>query len=114
MFLPMYDQVQQKFEDRGDVVLLSISTDTDHSIVAGFLDQQKWSKSQVYFEDGLQKLLLVSDILHDGCIRQGGAAYLASRMNGFLPDRFVEQLSERIQSALHAIEVPARCLDRAR
>jgi hypothetical protein len=25
---------------------------------------------------------------------------VASRMNGFLPDRFVEQLSERIQSAL--------------
>jgi hypothetical protein len=25
---------------------------------------------------------------------------LASRMNGFLPDRFVEQLSERIQGAL--------------
>jgi thiol-disulfide isomerase/thioredoxin len=95
---PMYDQVQEKFKDRGDVVLLSIDADEDHSIVAGFLDQQKWSKTRVYFEDGLQKLLLVNDIPTTIVFDKQGR--LASRMNGFLPDRFVEQLSERIQSAL--------------
>jgi thiol-disulfide isomerase/thioredoxin len=95
---PMYDQVQEKFKDRGDVVLLSIDTDDDHSIVSGFLDQQKWPKTRVYFEDGLQKLLQVSDIPTTIVFDKQGR--LASRMNGFLPDRFVEQLSERIQSAL--------------
>jgi thiol-disulfide isomerase/thioredoxin len=95
---PMYDQVQEKFKDRGDVVLLSIDTDDDHSIVAGFLDQQKWPKARVYFEDGLQKLLQVSDIPTTIVFDKQGR--VASRMNGFLPDRFVEQLSARIQSAL--------------
>jgi len=95
---PMYDQVQEKFKDRGDVVLLSIDTDEDHSIVSGFLDQQKWPKARVYFEDGLQKLLQVSDIPTTIVFDKQGR--VASRMNGFLPDRFVEQLSARIRSAL--------------
>jgi thiol-disulfide isomerase/thioredoxin len=95
---PMYDQVQEKFKDSGDVVLLSIDADEDHSIVSGFLDQQKWSKSRVYFEDGLQKLLQVTDIPTTMVFDKQGR--LASRMNGFLPDSFVEQLTARIQSAL--------------
>jgi thiol-disulfide isomerase/thioredoxin len=95
---PMYDQVQARFSSRSDVVLLSIDTDEDHSIVAPFLEKQNWSKSRVYFEDGLQKLLQVGDIPTTIVFDKQGR--VASRMNGFLPDRFVEQLSERIQSAL--------------
>jgi thiol-disulfide isomerase/thioredoxin len=95
---PMYDQVKERFKDRDDVVLLSIDTDEDHNIVSPFLDQQKWSKARVYFDDGLQKLLQVSDIPTTIVFDKQGR--LASRMNGFLPDRFVAQLSERIESAL--------------
>jgi thioredoxin-related protein len=94
----MYDQVQQRFKDRGDVVLLSIATDEDHNIVAPFLEKQNWKKEQVYFEDGLQKLLQVNDIPTTMVFDKQGR--VASRMNGFLPDRFVEQLTERIQTAL--------------
>jgi thiol-disulfide isomerase/thioredoxin len=99
---PMYDQVKERFKGRDDVVLLSIDTDEDHGTVAPFLEQQKWSKAKVYFEDGLQKLLQVNDIPTTIIFDKQGR--LASRMNGFLPDRFVEQLSERIQSAL--VEAP--------
>jgi thiol-disulfide isomerase/thioredoxin len=95
---PMYDQVQERFKDRGDVVLLSIDADEDRSLVAGFLDQQKWSKTRVYFEDGLQKFLQVNEIPTTIVFDKQGR--IASRMNGFLPDRFVEQLTERIVSAL--------------
>jgi thiol-disulfide isomerase/thioredoxin len=95
---PMYDQVQERFKDRGDVVLLSIACDEDHTIVAPFLEKQKWKKEQVYFEDGLQKLLQVNDIPTTIVFDKQGR--VASRMNGFLPDRFVEQLTERIQTAL--------------
>jgi thioredoxin-related protein len=98
----MYDQVKERFKGRDDVVLLSIDTDEDHGTVAPFLEQQKWSKAKVYFEDGLQKLLQVNDIPTTIIFDKQGR--LASRMNGFLPDRFVEQLSERIQSAL--VEAP--------
>jgi thiol-disulfide isomerase/thioredoxin len=97
---PMYEQVKERFKDRDDVVLLSIDTDEDHSIVGQFLDQQKWPKSRVYFEDGLQKLLLVTDIPTTVIFDKQGR--IASRMNGFLPDSFVVQLTERIQSALEA------------
>jgi thiol-disulfide isomerase/thioredoxin len=97
---PMYDQVQQRFKDRGDVVLLSIDADEDHSIVAPFLEKQKWTRDRVYFEDGLQKLLQVSDIPTTIVFDKQGR--VASRMNGFLPDRFVDQLTERIQTALSA------------
>jgi thiol-disulfide isomerase/thioredoxin len=97
---PMYEKVKERFKDRDDVILLSIDTDEDHGNVAQFLDQQKWSKAKVYFEDGLQKLLQVTDIPTTIIFDKQGR--LASRMNGFLPDRFVEQLSERIQSALVA------------
>lgn len=99
---PMYDKVKERFKDRGDVILLSIDTDADHSNVSQFLDQQKWSKSNVYFEDGLQKLLEVNDIPTTIIFDKQGR--MASRMNGFLPDRFADQLSERIQSAL--VEAP--------
>jgi thiol-disulfide isomerase/thioredoxin len=95
---PMYDQVKDRFKDRDDVVLLSIDADQDRDVVGPFLDQQKWSKSRVYFEDGLQKLLNVSEIPKTIVFNKQG--HVASRMNGFLPDRFVEQLSERIQDAL--------------
>jgi thiol-disulfide isomerase/thioredoxin len=98
---PMYDQVKERFKDRADVVLLSIDTDEDRGLVAQFLDQQKWSKSKVYFEDGLQKLLQVIDIPTTIVFDKQG--HMSSRMNGFLPDTFVDQLSERIENALVAV-----------
>lgn len=95
---PMYETVKERFKNRDDVVLLSIDADEDHSIVAPFLDQQKWTKSSVYFDDGLIKLLQVNDIPTTIIFDRQGR--MASRMNGFLPDRFVEQLTGRIQTAL--------------
>ncbi len=95
---PMYETVKERFKNRDDVVLLSIDADEDHSIVAPFLDQQKWTRSSVYFDDGLIKLLQVNDIPTTIIFDRQGR--MASRMNGFLPDRFVEQLTGRIQTAL--------------
>ena len=96
---PLYEQVKQRFKDHRDVVFLSIDTDEDHSKVAPFLDEQKWSR-MVYFEDGLQRLLQVTSIPTTVLFDKQGR--VASRMNGFLPGSFVDQLSERIQSALEA------------
>jgi len=66
-------------------------------LVAPFLDQQKWSKT-VYFDDGLQRLLQVTAIPTTVLFDKQGR--VASRMNGYLPDKFVDQLTERIQYAL--------------
>jgi thiol-disulfide isomerase/thioredoxin len=94
---PLYEEVKKRFKDREDVVFLAIDTDDDHSIVKPFLDQNQWNP-KVYFEDGLGSMLQVTSIPTTVILdKQGG---VSSRMNGFLPDRFVDMLSDRIRDAL--------------
>jgi thiol-disulfide isomerase/thioredoxin len=94
---PLYDEVKAKYKDRDDVVFLAIDTDEDHGLVKPFLDAQKWPQ-KVYFEDGLSSLLQVSSI--PMTIVYGKRGDVISRMPGFLPERFVEMLGERIDEAL--------------
>jgi hypothetical protein len=93
----MYETVKQHFKDREDVVFLAIDTDEDRGSVEPFLDSQSWSHA-VYFEDGLQRLMQVTSIPTTILLDRRGQVW--SRMDGFLPDLFVSQLTERIQSAL--------------
>jgi thioredoxin-related protein len=65
--------------------------------VKPFLEAQKWTQ-KVYFDDGLQNLLQVSSI--PTTVIFGKKGELVDRMNGFLPDRFVDMLTERIDAAL--------------
>jgi len=95
---PLYDQVESRFKDTGEVVFLSVDTDEDHSLVKPFIEKVKWNGQNVYFEDGLQSLLRVSSI--PTTIIFGKHGEVVSRMTGFLPDRFVAMLTDRIQQAL--------------
>ena len=95
---PLYEVVKQKYAANDDVVFLAIATDEEHAPVAPFLEEHKWSKRNVYFEDGLSAFLKVSSIPATLIIDKQGRVY--SRMNGFLPDRFVAMLTDRIQEAL--------------
>jgi thiol-disulfide isomerase/thioredoxin len=99
---PMYETVKERFKDRSDVVFLAIDADEERLLVEPFLDAQKWSRTAVYFEDGLQRLLKVDSIPTTIMFDKRGRLW--SRMNGFAPDRFVETLTERIQTALAANE----------
>ena len=94
---PLYEEVKQRFKDRKDVMFLAISADEDTSLVKPFLEEQKWSKN-VFFDDGLARLMNVASIPATVVFDKQG--HLSSRMNGFLPDRFVDMLTERIDSAL--------------
>jgi thiol-disulfide isomerase/thioredoxin len=94
---PLYEQVKAKFKDSGDVVFLAVDTDEDHTLVKPFLNQIKWSQ-KVYFEDGLQSLLQVSSIPTTVILGKNGEVF--TRMVGYLPDRFVEMLTERVNDAL--------------
>jgi thiol-disulfide isomerase/thioredoxin len=96
---PLYEEVKKKFKDRKDVVFLAINTDEDHGLVKPFLDAQKWNKN-VYFEDGLSRLLRVENIPATMVFDKQGQ--LVSRMNGYVPERFVDMLSSRIDEALEA------------
>jgi thioredoxin-related protein len=79
------------------VVFLAINTDQDRSLVAPFLEEQKWDK-KVYFEDGLGRFLNVENIPTTILFDKSGR--LASRMDGFDPDTFVGLMSARIQSLI--------------
>lgn len=93
---PLYEEVKKRFKGRDDVVFLAISTDDDRSVVKPFIEENKWNKS-VYFEDGLGALLRVNSIPATIIIDRAGKLY--SRMNGYIPERFVDMLTGRINEA---------------
>jgi thiol-disulfide isomerase/thioredoxin len=93
---PLYEQVKKKFTDNDDVVFLAINTDEDSSGVQSFIESNKWN-SAVFYEDGLGSLLRVGSIPTTIIFDKQGQVF--SRMNGFVPERFVEQLTARIDEA---------------
>ncbi len=94
---PLYQQVEKKFQGASNVVFLSINTDEDRTLVPEFLKTQKWTNA-VYYEGGLSEYLKVSSIPTTLIVDKSGN--VASRMNGFIPERFVDLLTERIQDTL--------------
>lgn len=94
---PLYEEVKKRFEGRDDVVFVNINTDEDPAVVAPFLDQHGWNK-RVFFEDGLSQLLKVSSIPTTVVINKKGQIH--TRMNGFVPEKFVDQLTGIIREAL--------------
>lgn len=94
---PLYEEVKKKFDNRNDVVFIAINTDEDQNAVAPFLADNKWSAKSVYFEDGLSQLLKVSSIPTTIVLDKTGQVF--SRMNGFVPDKFVDTLAARIEEA---------------
>jgi thiol-disulfide isomerase/thioredoxin len=95
---PLYDEVKRRFSGQQNLIFLSINTDDERSPVEPFLEAQKWDKNRVFFEDGLSSLLRVSSIPTTIIIDKQGRIF--SRMNGFAPETFVNQLTERIKEAL--------------
>ncbi len=94
---PLYEEVKQRFRDTADVVFLSIATDEERDLVAPFLKENHWGQ-QVYFEDGLSRVLTINSIPTTIVLDRHGE--VISRMNGFVPGRFVDMLTDRIKDAL--------------
>ncbi|MBM3795496.1 MAG: TlpA family protein disulfide reductase [Acidobacteria bacterium] len=93
----LYEQVKQRFAGDKNVVFLNVSTDENRNAVKPFLDANQWKKT-VYFEDGLSALLRVSSIPTTMIVN--GRGEIVSRMNGYVPEKFVETLTARIKDAL--------------
>jgi thiol-disulfide isomerase/thioredoxin len=93
---PLYEQVKRRFAENADVVFLSIDTDEDRAVVRPFLDDVKW-KDAVYFEDGLSRALKITSIPTTIVIDRRGRVF--ARMNGYVPERFVELLTAKIREA---------------
>ena len=97
---PLYEELKRRFRERDDVVFLSVNTDQDHQLVAPFLEAQQWSGSNMFFDNGLVRLLTVSSIPTTIIADKQGR--VASRMNGFNGDKFVGDIATRIQAILDA------------
>jgi len=100
---PLYETLRERFGARGDVVFLEMNSDDDRTVVEPFLTAEnltddKWDKTAVYFEDGLARLLNVTNI--PSTILIGKSGRIASRMDGFDPSTFLDQMIDRIQSIL--------------
>jgi thioredoxin-related protein len=65
--------------------------------VRRFLEEEKWPET-VYFEDGLSRALRIVTIPTTIVIEKRGQVF--SRMNGYVPERFVDLLTGRIRDAL--------------
>ena len=103
---PLYETLRERFGSRSDVAFLEMDSDEDRSVVEPFLTAQKWDKA-VYFEDGLARLLNVMNIPTTIMIDKSG--HVASRMDGFDPSTFLDQMTGRIQSLLSAdSDAPAK------
>ncbi len=94
---PLYEEVKQRFKGRDDVVFLSVNSDESHAGVPEFLEKNNWDK-RVYYESGLAAALRIDSIPTALIINRRGE--IASRMNGFVPERFVDLMTERINQAL--------------
>ncbi len=94
---PLYEKLRERFGAGGDVVFLEMNADEDRTVVEPFLTAEKWDKN-VYFEDGLARLLNVMNIPTTVLIDKSGR--VVSRMDGFDPSTFLEQMTSRIQSIL--------------
>lgn len=95
---PLYEEARAKFAGRNDVVFLAVNTDENRMVVSPFVKQNQWDASRIYFEDGLGRHLEISSIPTTVILGKNGE--VASRMNGFIPERFVAMLTERIQDLL--------------
>jgi len=94
---PLYAQVTGQFRDNPAVVFLSIDADDDRSLVKPFLDEERWS-GEFYFEDGLTRVLRVFAFPTTIVLDQRGQVF--SRLDGYVPERYVETLTGRVRAAL--------------
>jgi thiol-disulfide isomerase/thioredoxin len=93
---PLLEKLEINYKDVPDVRFVSVNADDDQSLVAPFIKEQGW-KDQGYFEAGLARQLVVSQIPTVLVIDPDGR--ISSRMIGFIPERFEQMLTERVDEA---------------
>jgi thiol-disulfide isomerase/thioredoxin len=94
---PVMEKIRGRYEASGDVVFLSLDSDDDHSLVAPFLKDTSWG-GRFYFDSGLTRFLTVSSIPTVIVLDRDGK--ISSRIAGFIPDRFEEMLTVRIDETV--------------
>ena len=93
---PLIENVKKLFEGDGNVVFVAVDTDDDTSLAAPFAKAQGW-KNPGYFESGLARQMTINSI--PTVLVLDPAGRISSRMIGFIPQRFEQMLTQRIEEA---------------
>ncbi|HEY3822917.1 MAG TPA: TlpA disulfide reductase family protein [Bryobacteraceae bacterium] len=93
---PLIEKVEKQYDDAPDVLFVAVDSDDDPSLVAPFVKEQGW-KNAGYFEAGLERRLNIASIPTVLVIDPNGR--ISSRMIGFIPERFEQMLTERVNEA---------------
>jgi len=101
---PLIEKVETHYEGAPDVVFVAVDADDDLSLVAPFVKEQGWMK-QGYFEAGLARQLTIASI--PTVIVMDPNGQISSRMIGFIPERFEQMLTERVDEARRMAGGPA-------
>ena len=94
---PAYLEAAGRFRDNPGVEFVSVNADDDRSLVGPFLVAEKWA-GRVYFEDGLARALGVFAFPTTIVLDKRGQVF--SRLNGYVPEHYLETLTGRIRAAL--------------
>jgi thiol-disulfide isomerase/thioredoxin len=92
---PLIENVKKHFADTKDIVFIPVDADEDTSLVAPFSKEQGWDAG--YLEAGLAQRMVIAAIPTVVVIDPAGRIY--SRMTGFVPERFEQTLTQRIEDA---------------
>jgi len=93
---PLIENVKKHFEDAKDIVFLAVDADDEPSLAAPFAKQQGWANPG-YFEAGLAQKLTISAIPTVLVLDSSGRVF--SRITGFIPERFEQMLTQRVEDA---------------
>jgi hypothetical protein len=94
---PLYERVAAQFGNEKDALFLSANCDEDESLVAPYLDEVK-PKTTVVFADGLDAFFRVDTFPTVLVLDRYGK--IAFRSSGFGDERFEEDLSVAVRTAL--------------
>ena len=94
---PQFVQVAKSYAGNPEIAFYAVNTDEDQSLVAPFLNHEKWDVPVVY-ADGLDDFMKVDSL--PTVLLLDPAGKITYRINGYPPEGFTENLTNSIQAAV--------------
>ena len=103
MLEPQFVQVAKSYAGNPEIAFYAVNTDEDRSLVAPFLNHEKWDVPVVY-ADGLDDFMKVDSL--PTVLLLDPAGKITYRINGYPPEGFTENLTNAIQSSgrFHSVD----------
>ncbi len=96
---PLLEKIKEKYASQPGVVFLSVNADEEQKAVGPFLKETGW-KQEIYVDPGMVSLLKINAIPTLLIVSPQGE--ISSRLTGFVPERFEDLLTQRIDEAMRS------------